>query len=110
MINSNYLEKKSILLNQPYLINGIEIFCDDPIKYNLLNLIQSIINIESIKKFKLNETYNNNYNNNININNVNKNELKNYFDNQNNNQKKKSSNQKKKLKRNLSKKIFVRGI
>ena len=110
MINSNYLEKKSILLNQPYLINGIEIFCDDPIKYNLLNLIQSIINIESIKKFKFNETYNNNYNNNININNVNKNELKNYFDNQNNNQKKKSSHQNKKLNRNLSKKMFVGGI
>jgi hypothetical protein len=91
MINSNYLEKKSILLNQPYLINGFEIFCDDPIKYNLLNLIQSIINIESIKKFKFKETYNNNYNNNININinNVNKNESKNCFDNHNNNQKKK---------------------
>ena len=89
MINSNYLEKKSILLNQPYLMNGIEILCDDPIKYNLLNLILSIINIESIKKFKFKQTYNNNYNNNININNVNKNELKNYFNNKNKNQKKK---------------------
>jgi hypothetical protein len=90
MINSNYLEKKSILLNQPYLINGIEIFCDDPIKYNFLNLIQSIVNIESIKKFKFKESHNNNYYKYENINNINNiNISKNFLENHNNIQKKK---------------------
>ena len=112
MINSNYLEKKSILLNQPYLINGIEIFCDDPIKYNFLNLIQSIVNIESIKKFKFKESHNNNYYNYENINNINNiNISKNFLENHNNNiQKKKNNHQNKKLNRNLSKKIFIGGI